>query len=49
MTNDFYTSPAFIGSSEARTQVGNALVYVATGQKAPEKALADAYKNAGGK
>ena len=49
MTNDFYTSPAFIGSSEARTQVGNALVYAMTGQKAPEKALADAYKNAGGK
>ena len=49
MTEDFYTSPAFIGSSEARTQVGNALVYAMTGQKEPAKALADAYKNAGGK
>ena len=49
MTDDFYTSPAFVGSSTARTQVGNALVFAMTGQKTPEKALADAYRNCGGK
>lgn len=49
MNDDFYSSPAFIGSSEARTQVGNAFVYAMTGQKDAAKALADAYKNAGGK
>ena len=48
MTQDFYTSPAFVGSSEARTQVGNALVYALTGEKDAAKALADAYKNCGG-
>ena len=48
MTADFYTSPAFVGSSEARTQVGNALVYALTGEKDAAKALADAYKNCGG-
>lgn len=49
MTDDFYTSPAFVGSSTARTQVGNALVFAMTGQKTAEKALQDAYKNCGGK
>jgi len=48
MNNDFYTSPAFVGSSEARTQVGNALVFALTGEKEAAKALADAYKNCGG-
>lgn len=49
MVNDFFTSPAFVGSSTARTQVGNVLVYAMTGQKTPEKALQDAYVNCGGK
>ena len=48
MTADFYTSPAFVGSSEARTQVGNALVFALTGEKDAGKALSDAYKNCGG-
>lgn len=46
---NFFTSPAFVKSSEARTQVGNALLYALTGQKSPEKALSDAFNNAGGK
>ena len=49
MTNDFFTSPAFVGSSTARTQVGNILVYTLTGQKSAEKALKDGYTNCGGK
>ena len=49
MTDDFFTSPAFVGSSTARTQVGNVIVYTITEQKSPEKALADAYTNCGGK
>ena len=49
MVNDFFTSPAFVGSSTARTQVGNVLVYAMTSQKTPEKALSDAYANCGGK
>lgn len=49
MSNDFFTSPAFVGSSTARTQVGNVLVYSMTGQKTAEKALKDAYTNCGGK
>jgi len=49
MTNDFFTSPAFVGSSTARTQVGNALVYALTGEKSATKALKDAYDNCGGK
>ena len=48
LNDDFYTSPAFVGSSEARTQVGNALVFALTGEKEAAKALADAYKNCGG-
>lgn len=49
MVDDFFTSPALVGSSTARTQVGNVLVYAMTGQKTAEKALADAYVNCGGK
>lgn len=49
MEDRFFTSPAFIGSSTARTQVGNALVAAMTGEKEPDKALADAFKNCGGK
>ena len=49
MVDDFFTSPAFVGSSTARTQVGNVIVYVITGQKSAAKALADAYSNCGGK
>lgn len=49
MREDYFTSPAFIGSSGARTQVENVLLYAIRGTKTPEQALADAYKNCGGK
>ena len=49
MSDRFYTSPAFKGSSTAREQVGTALVYAIQSQKTPEEALADAYRNCGGK
>ena len=49
MTADFFTSPAFVGSSTAREQVGNALNFAVTGGKSAESALLDAYKNCGGK
>lgn len=49
MRNDFFVSPAFAGSSTARTQVGNVIVYAMRGDKTPTQALADAYKNCGGK
>lgn len=53
MSDRFFTSPAFsgmdtAGSSEARVQVGNALLYAMTGKKTPEKALADAVAHCGG-
>lgn len=48
MSDRFFTSPAFIGSSNARTQVGNVLVYSILGSKSPEKALSDAVANCGG-
>lgn len=48
LSEKFFTSPAFVGSSDARTQVGNALVYVLTGEKTAEKALKDAYDACGG-
>lgn len=48
MTDRFFTSPAFVGSSTARTQVGNVVLYALTGRKTPEKALADAVQNCGG-
>ena len=47
MSDRFFTSPAFVGSSTARDQVGTALMYAATGQKTPEKALADAMSKCG--
>ena len=49
MFDRFYTSPAFKGSSTARSQVGSALVYAMTSQKTPAEALEDAYRNCGGK
>ena len=49
MSNRFFTSPAFKGSSTAREQVGQALVYAMQSQKDPDEALYDAYKNCGGK
>ncbi|MDE6013356.1 MAG: extracellular solute-binding protein, partial [Anaeroplasmataceae bacterium] len=47
MSDDYFTSPAFIGSSEARTQVGALLVDAFTGQKSPADALAEAAKKCG--
>ena len=49
LNDRFFTSPAFVGSSTARTQVGNALYYVMRGEKNADAALSDAYKNCGGK
>ena len=49
LSDRFFTSPAFVGSSTARTQVGNALYYVMRGEKTADAALNDAYKNCGGK
>lgn len=49
LTENFFTSPAFVGSSTAREQVGNVLYYVMRGEKGAAQALADAYKNCGGK
>lgn len=43
----FFVSPAFRGSSIARTQVGSALTYVLNGKKSSADALADAVKNCG--
>ena len=47
--NNFFVSPAFIGSSTARTQVGNVVLYCMKGQKTADTALKQAYKNCGGK
>ena len=47
MTDNYYTSPAFVGSSTARTQVGSALVYAAMGTKSAQAALSDAAKKCG--
>lgn len=49
LTDRFFTSPAFVGSSVARTQVGNALLAAMRGQNDPQTALQEAYKNCGGK
>jgi hypothetical protein len=49
MSDRFYTSPAFKGSSTAREQVGAALVYAIQSQKTAQEALEDAYRNCGGK
>lgn len=48
MSDRFFTSPAFVGSSTARTQVGNVVLYTLKGSKTAEKALADALGNCGG-
>lgn len=48
MREEFFTSPAFVGSSMARTQVGNVVCYALTGSKTPAKALSDAVANCGG-
>ena len=47
MTEQFFTSPAFVGSSTARSQVGTALVYAFTSEKTAEKALQDALAKCG--
>lgn len=45
LRNNYFVSPAFKGSSTARTAVGNALYAAMTGQKTPTEALADAYRS----
>lgn len=47
LTDDFFTSPAFAGSSTARDQVGAALQYAASGMSTGEEALKDAMKKCG--
>ena len=42
---NYFTSPAFIGSSEARTQVGNLIVQYFTGKADVNTAFADAVAN----
>lgn len=49
LSDRFFVSPAFVGSSTARTQVGNVLLHSMTGRKTPAKALQDAYAYCGGK
>ncbi len=49
MTDYFFTSPAFVGSSVARDQVGLALVDVIKGVRSGADALREAVKNCGGK
>jgi len=49
MADRYYTSPAFVGSSTARTQVGSALVYATMGTKTADAALRDAAKKCGAK
>ena len=49
MTPYYFTSPAFVGSSTARDEMNAALTYVLKGNKTGAKALADAYKNCGGR
>ena len=45
LTDRFFASPAFDGSSEARDQVGNALLVVMKGSRSGQRALTDAYNN----
>ena len=47
MTDYYFTSPAFVGSSTARDQVGVALRYVVTGSKSAASALAEALRKCG--
>ena len=47
MSDNFFTSPAFVGSSTARDQVGTALIYASTGQMTAEKALNNALSKCG--
>ena len=42
MVNSYYTSPAFVGSSTARSQVGDLFVAVMTGSKDIDKAFKEA-------
>lgn len=48
LSDKYFTSPAFVGSSTAREQVGNVMVYVLKREKEGAKALKDALKNCGG-
>lgn len=45
LSDRFFISPAFDGSSIARSQVGNALVYAVKNEKPVDKALSDAVAN----
>lgn len=49
LDNRFFVSPAFVGSSVARSQMTSVVQYVVLGQKDAQRALSDAYKACGGK
>lgn len=49
LTEWFFTSPAFPGSADARSYIQSALVATIKGDKTGKAALANAYKNCGGK
>ena len=49
LRNNFFTSPVFPGSAQARIHIGDVLTYVILGEKTGKKALEDAYKACGGK
>lgn len=49
LKDDFFISPAFVGSTTARDQAESLLKIVMTGEKSPESALLEAYKNCSGK
>ncbi len=49
LTERFYTSPAFVGSSTARQQMTSVVQRVLLGQRDAKTALEEAYKNCGGK
>lgn len=49
LTDRYFTSPAFVGSSTARDQVGAVVQQVLPGVKTAQKALDDALDNCGGR
>ncbi len=48
LTDRYFTSPAFVGSTTARAQMTSVVQYVLLGQKTAERALTDAVKACGG-
>ncbi len=48
LTDRFFTTPAFVGSSKARQEMSDVVVNVVLGRRTPKEALQNAYKNCGG-